>query len=97
MMSNDGSQLAVAGPTGLRDFLLDDQTASPLEQAQRNRRSHRPVTGRRGMQVVATIVGGQQAIRMFGIADNPVEIDNLIEVPRGTNPAVDCYAVGLVC
>lgn len=46
------------------------------------------------MQVVAAIVGREQAIGVLGIANDGVEVDDGIEVAGGADPLIDGLAVG---
>jgi hypothetical protein len=39
------------------------------------------------MQVISTVVGWQQPIGMFRVADQSVEIDDCIEMALGANPS----------
>ncbi len=47
------------------------------------------------MHVIATVVGGEQLIRVLGVAHPGIEIDGGVEVSRGTNPRIHGLPVGL--
>ena len=56
--------------------------------------AHGLVTGWRRVQVIAAIEGGQQSIRMIGIANHCVEIDYAVEMAGGAYPLVHGLAIG---
>lgn len=45
------------------------------------------------MQVITAIEGGQQLAGVTGIANHGVEIDDAVEIPRGSNPLIHGLAV----
>ena len=47
-----------------------------------------------GVEVVAAVVDGEQAIEMVGVADDFVEVEGRVEVAGGENPGVDGLAIG---
>lgn len=47
------------------------------------------------MQVIATVICGQETIRMIRITDDIIKINHSIEVPGGADPMVHCLPVGL--
>ncbi len=44
--------------------------------------------------MVATVIGGEEAVGLLGVANDGVEIDNGVEVAGGADPLINSYAVG---
>ena len=75
--------------------LLRGSRESVGEQGEGDGVGHRFVAGRGGVEVVAAIVGGQEAIGMLRVAHDSVEVDHRVEVARRANPLIHCLPVGL--
>ena len=60
-----------------------------LEEIEVDGVGHRFVSGIVRMQVIARIVGGDELLRVAGIARHLVEIDDARRRPGGPNPLVD--------
>jgi len=58
------------------------------ERCKGNGFTHSFVAGRRGVQVIAAVEGGQQLVGMIRIANDCVEIDYTVEMAGGANPLV---------
>ena len=71
-------------------------TASVREQRERDRVPHCPVARWIGMQMIAAVIGRQQAIRLAGIPHHLVKIDHRIEVTWRANPRIDRLSIRFV-
>jgi hypothetical protein len=67
----------------------------PGEKIEGNGFTHRFVSGREGMQVIAAIISRRHLTRMLRIAQHVVEVNHCIEVSCRTNPLIHGLSVAL--
>ena len=86
-----------AGFIGFGCIGIDDAPipiGSPTEQTERDCLPDGLVPLWRWMKVIAAVVGGQQPVRVFRIANDCVEVDHAVKVSGGPDPGVYCLSVG---
>src|SRR6185437_2745601 len=98
LASRATSLMFIGNPKLYRIFLKNRKisTDSAREQRKWNGFAHGAVSGWRGVQMVATVIGRTQTVGLACIAHGFVEVKHRVKVSGGADPCVDGLPVGFV-